>query len=248
MVWQLSECGEVVEPALDAAVDLKACVEVNSILPNGRKVVLMITVGTFKKGITGAPAFNFGVIEQKGELYTVRRLRDLQPMLSAPGKPAYRPAVTLPELHMPKIRLAANNSYTDGSPAQNGAELGLLMPDEEAPPAPPEQRTEPASSKAASAAENQNAPGGVLQGASISKAQPIYPQAARRFNASGSVEVRVTISIAGRVTNAVAISGHPLLREAAVEAARKWVFKPTTVNGVPVETQLVLTFDFPAPK
>jgi TonB family protein len=88
----------------------------------------------------------------------------------------------------------------------------------------------------------------VLQGTPIFKAQAIYPQNAKRFNASGSVEVRVTISTMGRVTGATAISGHPLLRPAAAEAALKWIFKPTTVNGVPVETQLVLTFDFPAPR
>jgi protein TonB len=59
--------------------------------------------------------------------------------------------------------------------------------------------------------------------------------------------VRVTISVTGRVTKAIAISGHPLLRDAAVDAARRWVFEPTMVDGNPVETELVLTFDFAAP-
>jgi hypothetical protein len=49
------------------------------------------------------------------------------------------------------------------------------------------------------------------------------------------------------VTEAKAISGHPLLRDAAVEAALKWVFKPTTVNGVPVKTSMVLHFIFSVP-
>jgi TonB family protein len=51
----------------------------------------------------------------------------------------------------------------------------------------------------------------------------------------------------GRVTKAVAISGHPLLREAALEAARRWEFEPTLAGGVPVETELVLTFNFTTP-
>jgi protein TonB len=82
------------------------------------------------------------------------------------------------------------------------------------------------------------------QGSVIIKAEPTYPPGAEKFNASGPVEVRVTVSETGRVKNAVAISGHLLLRAAAVQAARRWVFTPTTVDGVPVQTQIVLTFDF----
>lgn len=247
VIWQLSECGEAAESAPNATTDMRACVEVNSILPNGRKVIVMIAVGTFKKGITGAPAYHFGVIQQKDELHPILRLRDLEKLLSAPGKLTNRLEVKLPEVNVPKISVEANNTYANGSPALSVEEITLPSPIEEPPPAPP-PRNEPTSSNAASTAENQSKPGGVLQGTPTFKAQPIYPQNAKRFNASGSVEVRVTISEMGRVTSAIAISGHPLLRPAAVEAARKWVFKPTTVNGVPVETQLVLTFDFPAPR
>jgi protein TonB len=59
--------------------------------------------------------------------------------------------------------------------------------------------------------------------------------------------VQVTISATGRVTAAKAIKGHPLLREAAVDAARRWEFEPTTIDGVPMETQLTLTFIFTVP-
>jgi outer membrane biosynthesis protein TonB len=38
-----------------------------------------------------------------------------------------------------------------------------------------------------------------------------------------------------------------LLRDAAVEAARKWGFKPTTLDSVPVRTRMVLNFDFTVP-
>jgi TonB family protein len=248
VIWQLSECGELAEAAPNATVDMRACVEVNSILPNGRKVIVMVVVGTFKKGITGAPAFHFGVIQQKNELYPIRRLRDLEQLLLEPGKQVARSTVKLPELNTPKIGVVANNAYLNSSPALSGEEFSLPALIEETPPAPPPPPTKSVSSNAASTAENQSAPGGVLQGTPIFKSQPAYPQNARRFNASGSVEVRVTISEMGRVTSATAISGHPLLRPAAVEAALKWIFKPTTVNGVPVETQLVLTFDFPAPR
>ncbi len=64
------------------------------------------------------------------------------------------------------------------------------------------------------------------------------------MNASGPVEVQITISEEGRVIEARAVSGHRLLQRAAVEAALKWVFKPTTLNGVPVQVRSVLTFIF----
>jgi protein TonB len=89
-----------------------------------------------------------------------------------------------------------------------------------------------------------NVSGGVLQGSAIKKVQPAYPAIAKAAHASGAVQVQVTISEAGQVTEAVAISGHPLLRGAAVEAARQWVFRPTELAGVPVKVQGVLTFNF----
>jgi Gram-negative bacterial TonB protein C-terminal len=57
----------------------------------------------------------------------------------------------------------------------------------------------------------------------------------------------LAFSETGRVTNVRAISGHPLLRDVAVEAARKWVFNTTTLDGVPVTTRIVLNFDFTVP-
>ena len=258
VVWQLGECGEQVDAAANGDGDTQACVEVNATLSDGRRAIVMIVVGTFKKGLTGPPAFRFGVIEQKGKLRPIRRLSELQNLLSGQGEPAKSPAAILPEVSMSSVRLAPNNAYSTGTPPWTGDDFGQLMPieDQGPPPAPPPpaapltaelSRTSPATSNSTSNTERRDALDGVRQGAPIFKPQPKYPQNAKRFNASGRVEVRVTISVAGRVTKAVAISGHPLLREAAVEAARRWEFEPTTVNGVPIETELVLTFEFAAP-
>src|SRR5215510_14396293 len=138
VVWQLSECGERIDAAPNGDRDPQACVEVNTILSDGRKVIVMITVGTFKRGITGPPAFRFGVIELKGKLYPIRRLRDLQKLLSGQGEPAKSPPVILPEVNMPGVRPAANDTYMAVAPVWSGEEFGRPMVIEEpSPPAPP---------------------------------------------------------------------------------------------------------------
>lgn len=52
------------------------------------------------------------------------------------------------------------------------------------------------------------------------------------------------ISEEGRVIEAIAISGPELLREAAVQAAKQWVFTPTKADNVPVKVLGILTFKF----
>lgn len=86
--------------------------------------------------------------------------------------------------------------------------------------------------------------GGVLQGSALRRVQPQYPPIAKAARASGAVQVQVTISEEGRVIEADVISGHPLLRDAALRAAQQWLFKPTELSGVPVKVQGVLTFNF----
>jgi TonB family protein len=78
----------------------------------------------------------------------------------------------------------------------------------------------------------------------ITSVKPVYPPNAKKMNATGPVEVEITISEEGLVVEAKAISGHLALRSAAADAARKWVFKPATLNGAQVRTKGVLTFIF----
>jgi TonB family protein len=85
---------------------------------------------------------------------------------------------------------------------------------------------------------------GILEGLALKKVTPAYPPLARAAKASGSVQVNVIIDENGYVSTAEAYSGHPLLREAAVDAAKKWVFKPTEVEDKPVPVKGRLQFNF----
>jgi len=86
--------------------------------------------------------------------------------------------------------------------------------------------------------------GGVLNGKAISLPLPSYPAVARAANASGSVTVQITIDEDGNVVSANAVNGHPLLRAAAVTAAREAKFSATKLNGQAVKVTGVLQYTF----
>lgn len=86
--------------------------------------------------------------------------------------------------------------------------------------------------------------GGVLNGKASSLPQPVYPPAAREVGASGAVSVQVLINETGDVVSASAVSGHQLLRAAAVEAARAAKFPVTRLSGQAVKVSGVITYNF----
>ena len=90
--------------------------------------------------------------------------------------------------------------------------------------------------------------GGVLNGKATSLPKPAYPPAAAAVRAEGSVSVQVTVDENGYVISAAAVSGHPLLRAASVEAARGALFSPTSLDGKAVKITGVITYVFVAPK
>jgi TonB family protein len=86
--------------------------------------------------------------------------------------------------------------------------------------------------------------GGALAGKAIKKVPPTYTAEARAAGAQGPVDVQVTVDEQGNVSSARAVSGHPLLQQAAVDAARQWTFSPTQLQGQPVKVGGLITFVF----
>ncbi len=86
--------------------------------------------------------------------------------------------------------------------------------------------------------------GGVVNGNAISLPKPPYPQPARMIGAKGNVNVQVMIDEAGKVVSAKAVSGHPLLRQAAEKAAWQARFNPTLLTGKPVKVTGVIVYKF----
>jgi protein TonB len=85
---------------------------------------------------------------------------------------------------------------------------------------------------------------GVINGMATHLPKPNYPTPARAVRAEGAVSVQVLIDESGRVISASAVSGHPLLRSAAIEAARSAKFTPTKLSGTPVKVSGVIVYNF----
>jgi TonB family protein len=90
----------------------------------------------------------------------------------------------------------------------------------------------------------ENADSSDYNGHAISLPKPAYPPIARAAHAQGTVEVNVLIDFEGKVIAAAAISGHPLLQAACVQAARNSLFKPIQLDGEPVMVTGVLRYNF----
>ena len=78
----------------------------------------------------------------------------------------------------------------------------------------------------------------------VNKVTPVYPPLAKQAQIQGTVRFNATIGTDGTVKNLDVVAGHPLLVEAAQEAVRQWVYKPTLLNGQPVEVQTQIDVNF----
>jgi protein TonB len=80
--------------------------------------------------------------------------------------------------------------------------------------------------------------GGNVQSAKLIKqVLPAYPQPARQLRISGTVHLLGTIAKNGTIQRLQVLSGHPLLRQAALDAVSQWIYRPTVLNGQPVEVE-----------
>jgi TonB family protein len=87
--------------------------------------------------------------------------------------------------------------------------------------------------------------GGEIQDVNlVKKVTPEYPPLAKQARIQGVVRFNVIIGKDGSVQNVQLINGHPLLVQPAKDALVQWVYKPTLLNGQPVEvsTQVELAF------
>ena len=86
--------------------------------------------------------------------------------------------------------------------------------------------------------------GNVQQANLIRKVTPVYPPLAKQARISGTVELNAVIGKDGTVQDLKVAKGHPLLVQAAIDAVKQWRYKPTLLNGEPVEVQTTIDVNF----
>jgi protein TonB len=69
----------------------------------------------------------------------------------------------------------------------------------------------------------------------IRRVEPVYPTLARQIGRTGRVELRAVIATDGTIQSLQVVSGDPLFYQSALEAVRQWRYRPTVLNGEPVE-------------
>lgn len=84
----------------------------------------------------------------------------------------------------------------------------------------------------------------VINGKATNLVKPAYPSTARPLRIEGAVNVQVTIDERGNVISASAVSGHPMLRQSALQAARQSKFSPTILNGTAVKVTGIIVYNF----
>jgi protein TonB len=78
----------------------------------------------------------------------------------------------------------------------------------------------------------------------INKVTPQYPALARQARIQGTVKLHAIIAKDGTIQELQQISGHPLLIQAALDAVRQWRYRPTMLNGEPVEVDTTIDVIF----
>jgi periplasmic protein TonB len=78
----------------------------------------------------------------------------------------------------------------------------------------------------------------------IASDPPVYPDLATRAHLSALVILEVHVGEDGRVKSATVLRGQPLFDEAALEAVRKWRYRPLLLNGVPTEFIATVNLNF----
>jgi protein TonB len=75
-------------------------------------------------------------------------------------------------------------------------------------------------------------------------AKPVYPPLAAKNHMQGVVILEVTIGTDGKVKDVKVIKGLAYVTDSAVDAVKQWEYKPTVLNGQPVQVIVTVPINF----
>lgn len=180
------------------------------------------------------------------------------PVNPAPAPVATKPVTQTPPNPAPSARPAPPTAVATRTPppasASPAASAPAAAPVVEAEPTPPPLSAvrnplegvapPPVPLPKPVPAARQRVSQGVSAGNPIHRVAPVYPALARRANIEGTVVLQAVIAADGSVSDVKALSGHPMLTKAALDAVKQWRYKPYTINGEPVEVDTTITIRF----
>lgn len=75
--------------------------------------------------------------------------------------------------------------------------------------------------------------------------EPVYPAIAAQAKVTGQVILEATIGKDGHTKDVRVLRGNALFNDAALEAAKQWIYEPALLNGEPVEVRMTVVVNFP---
>jgi protein TonB len=82
----------------------------------------------------------------------------------------------------------------------------------------------------------------------IYRVDPIYPPLARQIHKEGRVELRAIIATDGTIQSLEIESGEPIFYQSAKDAVSQWRYKPTILNGQPMQIDTHITVIYTMPR
>ncbi len=113
-----------------------------------------------------------------------------------------------------------------------------------------DQPSSPGSNDSSQSTSPTSGPQRIRVGASVAAAQieqqvpPVYPALAKEAHVSGTVVLHAVIGKDGALLKLDPVSGPPMLLASAMDAVRQWRYKPTLLNGQPVEVDTTIAVVF----
>lgn len=78
----------------------------------------------------------------------------------------------------------------------------------------------------------------------ISIPTPVYPEEAKKKRIEGKVTLKVVVNVDGSVSDVSVLEGPEIFRQAAIDAALHWQFRPAEHNGKVVPVWVVMPIEF----
>lgn len=160
--------------------------------------------------------------------------------------PAARPTPppTVPALKSAGPVAPTNNAKKSAAPPAGEPRTNAAPANTAAAPAPAQATAQPDASAPAGRAENSPVAVGSLVGKSKSRIAPSYPMLARSARVTGNVTVFLVVNEKGEVESVIRAEGPQQLQQAAIDAARRWKFNQTVIDGKNVKVTGYLVFNF----